>query len=85
MLLIAEHGKYPESETGSIQHPKRRLFGEILKVFETSGRVVPVFSDKHLEDDWNDIAWFYGEAKRLKIPLMAGSSLPTLMSSGASR
>ena len=47
---------------GSIQYPKRRLFGEIVKVFEASGRVVPVFSDKHLEDDWADIAWFYGEA-----------------------
>ena len=78
VLLICEHGDYPRSESGSIQHPKRRLFGEIIKVFETSGRVVPVFSDKHLEDDWQDIAWFYGEAKRLKIPLMAGSSLPTL-------
>ena len=78
VLLICEHGDYPRSETGSIQHPKRRLFGEIVKVFETSGRVVPVFSDKHLEDDWQDIAWFYGEAQRLKIPLMAGSSLPTL-------
>jgi hypothetical protein len=78
VLLIAEHGDYPRSETDSIQYPKRRLFGDIIKVFVTSGRVVPVFSDKHLEDDWPDIAWFYGEAKRLKIPLMAGSSLPTL-------
>jgi hypothetical protein len=77
VLLICEHGDYPKSETGSIQYPKRRLFGEIIKVFEKAGRVVPVFSDKHLEDDWNDIAWFYGEAQRLKIPLMAGSSLPT--------
>lgn len=78
VLLIAEHGNYPESATGSIQYPKRRLFAEIVKVFEASGRVVPVFSDKHLEDDWQDIAWFWGEAQRLKIPLMAGSSLPTL-------
>jgi len=78
VLLICEHGDYPRSETGSIQHPKRRLFGEIIKVFEASGRVVPVFSDKHLEDDWQDIAWLYGEAQRLKIPLMAGSSLPVL-------
>ena len=78
VLLICEHGDYPRSATGSIQHPKRRLFGEIVKVFEKSGRVVPVFSDKHLEDDWQDIAWFYGEARRLKIPLMAGSSLPVL-------
>lgn len=78
VLLICEHGDYPRSATGSIEYPKRRLFGEIVKVFEKSGRVVPVFSDKHLEDDRADIAWFYGEAQRLKIPLMAGSSLPTL-------
>lgn len=78
VLLVAEHGEYPESDHGSIQYPKRRLFGEIVKVFEASGRVVPVFSDKHLEDDWTDISWIYGEAQRLKIPLMAGSSIPTL-------
>lgn len=77
ILLICEHGDYPKSETGSIQYPKRRLFGDIIKVFEKTGRVVPVFSDKHLEDDWTDIAWLYCEAQRLKIPLMAGSSLPT--------
>ncbi len=78
VLLIAEHGQYDESPTGSIQYPKRRLFGEIVKVFEASGRVVPVFSDKHLEDDWTDIEWFWQQKERLKIPLMAGSSLPTL-------
>lgn len=78
VLLICEHGDYPKSEFGSIQYPKRRLFGEIVNVFEKSGRVVPVFSDKHLEDDWADIAWFWGEVQRLKIPFMAGSSLPTL-------
>src|SRR5436190_20340621 len=78
VLLICEHGDYPRNENDSIQYPKRRLFGEIIKVFENSGRVMPVFSDKHLEDDWPDISWFYGEAQRLKIPLMAGSSLPTL-------
>jgi hypothetical protein len=77
VLLICEHGNYPRSESGSIQYPKRRLFGEIIKVFEANGRVVPVFSDKHLEDDWADIQWFHAEAQRLKIPLMAGSSLPT--------
>jgi hypothetical protein len=78
VLLIAEHGKYDESPTGSIQYPKRRLFGEIVKVFDASGRVVPVFSDKHIEDDWTDIEWIWREKQRLKIPLMAGSSLPGL-------
>ena len=31
VLMVAEHGEYPESEFGSIQHPKRRFFGEIVK------------------------------------------------------
>ncbi len=78
VLLIAEHGNYPRSATTSIQYPKRRLFEEIVKVFEKSGRVVPVFSDKHLSDNWEDAKWLYDTAKRMKIPLMAGSSLPTL-------
>jgi hypothetical protein len=78
VLLICEHGEYPESETGSIQYPKRKFFAEIAQVFEASGRVVPVFSDKHIEDDWTDIDAFYQTAQRLKVPLMAGSSLPVL-------
>ena len=78
VLLICEHGEYPESPTGSIQYPKRRLFAEIVKVFEASGRVVPVFSDKHLSDNWEDAKWIYDSAQRLKIPMMAGSSLPVL-------
>lgn len=78
VLMICEHGNYPRNENGSIQHPKRRIFGEIVKVFEKSGRVVPVFSDKHLADNWADASWIYGEARRLRIPLMAGSSIPVL-------
>ncbi len=78
VLLIAEHGTYPESATGQIVYPKRRMFGEIVKVFEQSNRVVPVFSDKHLADNWVDAKWIYDESQRLKIPLMAGSSLPVL-------
>ena len=78
VLLIGEHGKYPESDTGQIVYPKRRLFGEIVKEFEKSGKVVPVFCDKHLADNWKDAKWIYDHAKRLKIPMMAGSSLPVL-------
>lgn len=76
VLLVAEHGDYPKSDTGSIQHPKRGLFGEIVSVFDKSGRVVPVFSDKHLSDNWADADWFWKTARERKIPLMAGSSVP---------
>jgi hypothetical protein len=76
VLLVAEHGSYPKSETNQVIYPKRRLFAEIVKVFETSKRVVPVFSDKHLGDNWNDASWIYETSKTMRIPLMAGSSLP---------
>jgi hypothetical protein len=78
VLLIAEHGNYPRSETGSIRYPKRRLFAEVAEVFRKSGRSVPVFCDKHLADTWADAKWLYDTAAELKAPLMAGSSLPGL-------
>ncbi|MCH2200603.1 MAG: hypothetical protein MK102_01425 [Fuerstiella sp.] len=78
VLLVAEHGNYPRSDTGQIMYPKRRLFGEIADVFRRTGKVVPVFSDKHLADNWIDAKWLYDTAHDLNIPLMAGSSLPVL-------
>lgn len=78
VLLVAEHGRYPVSPTGQVVYPKRRLFDEIVKVFRESGQVVPLFCDKHLADNWEDAKHLYDTARELKIPLMAGSSLPTL-------
>ena len=77
VLLVAEHGQYPKSPTGNTQYPKRRFWDETVRVFRESGRVVPVFIDKHLADNWADAKAIYDTARELKIPLMAGSSLPT--------
>src|SRR2546425_866416 len=71
VLLIAEHGEYPKSAVGNTQYPKRRFWEETLKVFRASGRVVPVFIDKHLADNWQDAKFIYDSARELKIPLMA--------------
>ena len=76
VLMIAEHGKYPESDTGQFIFPKRRWFTEIAGVMERAGSVAPVFCDKHLADNYADGKWIYDEARRLRIPLMAGSSVP---------
>src|SRR6185436_8910491 len=76
VLLIAEHGEYPKSSIGNTQYPKRRFWEETLKVFRASDRVVPVFMDKHLADNWQDAKFIYDSARDLNIPLMAGSSLP---------
>jgi hypothetical protein len=78
VLLIAEHGNYPKSKTGQTVYPKKRLFGEVVSAFQKSGKVVPVFVDKHLADNWADAKWLFDTAEHMKIPLMAGSSLPTL-------
>lgn len=78
VLLVAEHGNYPVSDTGQVIYPKRRLFEEVQRVFRKSGRAVPVFIDKHIADNWADAKWIYDTAKELGAPIMAGSSLPTL-------
>ncbi|HEV8070042.1 MAG TPA: hypothetical protein VGP76_20030 [Planctomycetaceae bacterium] len=76
VLLIGEHGRYPLSSTGQVMFPKRRLFSEILSVCDRSHRVVPVYTDKHLADNWQDAKWIYDQAHRRGMPLMAGSTLP---------
>ena len=78
VLLVAEHGKYPKNATGNTIYPKRRLFDEVQKVFRKTGQSVPVFVDKHLADNWADAKWLHDTAAELKVPLMAGSSLPVL-------
>src|SRR3954468_15375061 len=59
VLLIGEHGDYPVSDTGQIMYPRRRFFEETVSIFRRTGRVVPVFSDKHLSWNWKDARWMY--------------------------
>lgn len=75
ILLIAEHGQYPFSATGNQQLPKRRFWDETLATLQASGRMVPVFIDKHLSDNWEDAKYIYDSAREHHIPLMAGSSV----------
>ena len=78
VLLVAEHGKYPKNSTGNTIYPKRRFFDAVQKVFRKTGQTVPVFVDKHLADNWVDAKWLHDTARELKVPLMAGSSLPVV-------
>ena len=76
VLSIGEHGDYAFNEKGQHLYPRRHFFEQICGVIATSRRPVPVFTDKHLSYNWQDAKWIYDRAAELKIPLMAGSSIP---------
>jgi hypothetical protein len=76
VVLVGEHGNYPRNEKGQTKYPRYEFFQQIVGVFRTSGRSVPVFSDKHLS--WNP-DWareMYDTSRVMGFAFMAGSSLP---------
>ena len=76
VVLLGEHGDYPLNEKGQRMYPRRRFFEETIAVMRASGRVVPIFNDKHLAYTWEDARWIYDTATELGLPMMAGSSMP---------
>lgn len=76
VVVIAEHGQYPKTAIGQTRYPRYQFFKEIVKVFEDSGRSVPVFNDKHLSTEWSECVEMVAVARRLGFPFQAGSSLP---------
>jgi hypothetical protein len=75
VLLIAEHGNYPHNEKNQQLYPRYEFFEQVVRVFQKSGRSVPVFSDKHLSYDWKKAKQMYDWSRELKFPFMAGSSV----------
>lgn len=76
VLLIAEHGEYPMNAKMQKLYPRGRFFREVMEVFQKSGRSVPLFLDKHLSYDRAEARAMVEQAHALKVPFMAGSSLP---------
>lgn len=76
VVIVGEHGNYPKTEKGQVQYPRYRFFQEMVAVFRSSGRSVPVFNDKHLSWKWEWARAMYDQARELGFPFMAGSSLP---------
>ncbi len=85
VLVIGEHGDYPSNAKGQIQYPRYEFFEQIVKVFEKDGRSVPVFNDKHLSYSFEKASKMVAAAKRLKFPLLAGSSLPVTLAAAQHR
>jgi hypothetical protein len=76
VLIIGEHGDYPRNEKGQILYPRHEFFKQCVEVFEKSGRVVPVYNDKHLSYSFEKAKWMVDTGHRMKFPMLAGSSLP---------
>ena len=75
VVLVGEHGDYPENEKGQKLYPRYELYKQIVDVFSETGHSVPVFCDKHLSYDWQKAKWMYDQSRALRFPLMAGSSI----------
>ncbi len=76
VVIIGEHGRYPKTARGQTRYPRYEWFKKIVRVFESSGRSVPVFNDKHLSTEWPECLEMIEDARRLGFPFLAGSSLP---------
>jgi hypothetical protein len=75
VVLVGEHGNYPENAKGQKLYPRYELYKQIVDTFRETGRSVPVFCDKHLSYDWQKAKWMYDQSRELRFPLMAGSSI----------
>jgi hypothetical protein len=76
VVVVGEHGRYPRNEKGQTKYPRYEFFQEIVKVFRSSGRSVPMFNDKHMSWNWEWAREMYDTARSMGFPFMAGSSLP---------
>ncbi|MEZ5353257.1 MAG: hypothetical protein R2762_11525 [Bryobacteraceae bacterium] len=76
VVIVGEHGRYPYNEKGQHLYPRYELFSQVVDVFKTSGRSVPVFCDKHLSTEWRKAKWMYDQSRELSFPFLAGSSVP---------
>jgi hypothetical protein len=76
ILIIGEHGEYPSNDMGQKLYPRYEFFKQCVEVFETDGRSVPIYNDKHLSYSFEKAREMVDDSNRLEFPLLAGSSLP---------
>jgi len=76
VLIIGEHGDYPQNEYDQKTYPRKRLFDSVVAVFKKYGKVLPVFNDKHYSYNPEWAVEMYQTAKAMGFPLLGGSSIP---------
>lgn len=76
VLIIGEHGTYPDNELGQKKYPRYEFFKQVVEVFQKDGKTTPVFNDKHLSWKWEWAKEMVEISRRMNFPFLAGSSLP---------
>lgn len=76
VLIIGEHGNYPNNELGQKKYPRYEFFKQVTDVFRKDGRAVPVFNDKHLSWNFDWAKEMVAISHELGFGFCAGSSLP---------
>ena len=76
VLIIGEHGDYPNNEFGQKKYPRYEFFKQVVEVYKKDGRTAPVFNDKHLSWKFEWAKEMVDLSKELKFGFCAGSSLP---------
>jgi len=76
VVIIGEHGDYEWNELGQKLYPRRRLFDAAVATMVGAGRFVPILNDKGLSYSAEDALAMVRTARRLGIPLVAGSTIP---------
>jgi hypothetical protein len=76
VLIIGEHGEYPNNDKGQKLYPRYEFFQQCLEVFKVSGRAVPVYNDKHLSYSFEKARSMVQASKKMGFPMLGGSSLP---------
>lgn len=76
VLIVGEHGDYPDNANGQKLYPRRHLFDAAVAAMVGGGRIVPLFNDKHLSWSFPYARRMVDTAERLGIPFLAGSTVP---------
>ncbi len=76
VLIIAEHGEYPDNDKGQKLYPRYEFFEQCVEVFKSSKRAVPLYNDKHLSYSFKKAQAMVDASKELNFPMLGGSSLP---------
>jgi len=75
VCIIGEHGNYPINEKGQKLYPRKEFFEQVVNVMKEDGHVAPILVDKHFSYSWDKAKWIYDTARRMNIPLIAGSTV----------